>query len=308
MEFMQFHPTVLYVAGSSRFLISEAVRGEGAFLRDKNGVRFMLDEDPRAELAPRDVVAQAIVRCMERTQHPCVYLDLSHLEAERLRQRFPGIAKVCGGFGIDIARDRIPVRPGAHYMIGGVQVDAHGRTTLPGLWGAGEVTSSGLHGANRLASNSLLEGLVFGAACGRGAAQAAAALPDRFLVPPVEYGRSPVPSERIDMVDITNSLRSLMVRHMGVTRHRAGLQEAERSVAFWCRYALYRQFQTRPGWELQNLLTVARLMIGSALAREESRGVHFRSDFPKRDDVNWRRHLPCPPAASESNPPPPASV
>src|SRR5262249_17959269 len=161
-EFMQFHPTVLYVAGSSRYLISEAVRGEGAYLRDKDGVRFMPAEDSRAELAPRDVVAQAIVRTMERTQHPNVYLDLSHLDPNLDPQRFPGIARVCRSFGLDITRDLIPVRPGAHYMIGGVIVDMQGRTTLPGLWAAGEVTSSGLHGANRLASNSLLEGLVFG--------------------------------------------------------------------------------------------------------------------------------------------------
>src|SRR5213593_3416151 len=185
MEFMQFHPTVLYVAGSGRFLISEAVRGEGAYLRDKNGHRFMLDEDPRAELAPRDVVAQAIVRCMERTRHPNVYLDLRHLDAALVHRRFPGIDKVCRGFALDITTDLIPVRPGAHYMIGGVTVDAKGQTTLPGLWAAGEVTSSGLHGANRLASNSLLEGLVYGEACGRGAAAAAAALPDRFEVPPL---------------------------------------------------------------------------------------------------------------------------
>src|SRR5207245_837505 len=176
MEFMQFHPTVLYVAGSSRYLISEAVRGEGAYLRDKDGVRFMLAEDPRAELAPRDVVAQAIVRCMERTQHPNVYLDLSHLDPKLVRHRFPGIDKVCQGFGLDITRDRIPVRPGAHYMVGGVTVDAQGRTSLPGLWAAGEVTSSGLHGANRLASNSLLEGLVFGEVCGRLAGAAAAGM------------------------------------------------------------------------------------------------------------------------------------
>src|SRR5262249_54511029 len=143
MEFMQFHPTVLYVAGSSRYLISEAVRGEGAYLRDKNGVRFMPAMDAREELAPRDVVAQAIFRTMERTQHPNVYLDLSHLDAARVRQRFPGIDKVCRSFGLDITRDPIPVRPGAHYMVGGVTVDIRGRTTLPGLWAAGEVTSSG---------------------------------------------------------------------------------------------------------------------------------------------------------------------
>src|SRR5262249_46312896 len=153
MEFMQFHPTVLYVAGSSRFLISEAVRGEGAYLRDRDGKRFMPEVDPRAELAPRDVVAQAIVRRMEETRHPNVYLDLPHPDPALVRRRFPGIDRVCRGFGLDITRDRIPIRPGAHYMIGGVTVDLAGRTTLPGLWAAGEVTSSGLHGANRLASN-----------------------------------------------------------------------------------------------------------------------------------------------------------
>jgi L-aspartate oxidase len=296
MEFMQFHPTVLYVAGSGRFLISEAVRGEGAFLRDKDGVRFMPAEDPRAELAPRDVVAQAIVRCMERTQHPNVYLDLSHLDPARVLQRFPGIDRVCRSFGLDITRDRIPVRPGAHYMIGGVTVDRGRRTTLPGLWAAGEVTSSGLHGANRLASNSLLEGLVYGAACGRGAAEAAARVSDTFTVPPVFSRFDPAPPEALDVADLTNSLRSLMVRRMGIVRDRTVLLEAERTVEFWCRYVLAPEFADRAGWELQNLLTVARLMIGSALAREESRGVHYRSDFPQRDDARWARHIACPAA------------
>jgi len=308
MEFMQFHPTVLYVAGSSRFLISEAVRGEGAYLRDKNGSRFMPAEDPRAELAPRDVVAQAIFRQMERTQHPNVYLDLAHLDPAKVRQRFPGIDKVCRSFGLDITRDPIPVRPGAHYMVGGVTVDTQGRTTLPGLWAAGEVTSSGLHGANRLASNSLLEGLVFGASCGRGAAECAARMPDSFAVPPIsskfdKEERSSLTAHHaplttsLDVADVTNALRSLMVRKMGVVRDRHGLQEAEHDVAFWCRYALAREFRSRAGWELQNLLTIARLMIGAALLREESRGVHFRSDFPRRDDARWQRHVVCPAAA-----------
>lgn len=296
MEFMQFHPTLLYVAGSARYLVSEAVRGEGAYLRDKNGHRFMLDVDARAELAPRDVVAQTIVRCMERTQHPNVYLDLSHVDADLVRKRFPGIAKVCRSFGIDITRDRIPVRPGAHYMIGGIRVDADGRTNLADLWAAGEVTSSGLHGANRLASNSLLEGLVFGAACGQGAAEAAARTPDTFTAPPLRSTAEPETEEVLDIADVTNALRSLMVRRMGVVRDRADLEEAERQVAFWCRYALTRQFTTRAGWELQNLLTIARLMIAAALERTESRGVHFRADFPERDDANWSRHLVCPAA------------
>jgi L-aspartate oxidase len=295
MEFMQFHPTVLYVAGSSRSLISEAVRGEGAYLRDKNGERFMVGVDPRAELAPRDVVAQAIVRCMERTRHPCVYLDLSHLDPALVRRRFPGIDRVCRGFGLDITHDLIPIRPGAHYMIGGVTVDHQGRTALPGLWAAGEVTSSGLHGANRLASNSLLEGLVFGAACGRGAAEAADGLPANFTALPLRADFVPETDGFLDVADITNSLRSLMVRNMGVVRDRAGLEEAEHHVAFWCRYVLGREFDFRAGWELQNLLTLARLMIASALQREESRGVHFRSDFSQRDDSGWLRHVTCPP-------------
>jgi L-aspartate oxidase len=295
MEFMQFHPTVLYVAGSSRHLISEAVRGFGAYLRDKDGIRFMPEEDPRAELATRDVVAQAIVRRMEKTQHPNVYLDLSHKNPDEVRAHFPGIDRVCRGFGIDITSDLIPVRPGAHYMIGGVKVDAQGRTTLPNLWAAGEVAASGLHGANRLASNSLIEGLVYGALCGRLATEASRAIPDTFQVPSVRGDFDPEPEgPDLDVPDITNSLRSLMVRRMGVTRTRSGLLEAERQVAFWCRYVLRREFRTRAGWELQNLLTVARLMIWAALQRAESRGVHFRADFPARDDEHWRRHLTCP--------------
>jgi L-aspartate oxidase len=298
MEFMQFHPTVLYVAGSARYLISEAVRGEGAYLRDVNGERFMPAEDPRAELAPRDVVARAIFRTMERTQHPNVYLDLSHLDPAMVQNRFPGIGKVCRSFGLDITTDRIPVRPGAHYMVGGVTVDARGRTTLPGLWAAGEVTSSGLHGANRLASNSLLEGLVYGTLCGRGAAEAARSGARQLAAVPL---RSEIPrdpgGDRLDVADLTNSLRALMVRKMGIVRDRRRLLEAQRDVGFWRRYALGREFDGKPGWELQNLLTVARLMIDAALKRDESRGTHFRSDFPTRDDARWgQRHVTSPPA------------
>src|SRR5262249_38175566 len=157
----QFHPTVLYIAGSSRHLLTEALRGEGAYLRDRDGVRFMPECHPLAELAPRDDVSRAIAARMAKTQHPCVYLDLSHLDPDKTRSRFPGIDALLRGFDLDITRDQIPVRPGAHYYMGGAVVDKDGRTTVPGLWAAGEVTSSGLHGANRLASNSLLEGLVF---------------------------------------------------------------------------------------------------------------------------------------------------
>jgi len=293
MEFMQFHPTVLYVAGGARSLITEAVRGEGAYLRDKDGNRFMLDADPRAEKATRDIVSQAIFRCMERTQHPNVYLDMSHLDAEHVRRRFPHIDSACRAFGLDITKDRIPVRPGAHYMVGGVTVDIDGRTSLPGLWAAGEVSSSGLHGANRLASNSLLEGLVFGTSCAHGAAAEARSMPDALSALPLRHVVEPADGA-LDVADITNSLRSLMVRNMGIVRDRKRLLEARDDVAFWCRYVLAREFDGRPGWELQNLLTIARLMIDSALAREESRGCHFRSDFPRRDDEHWQKHLTCP--------------
>src|SRR5262249_31175039 len=170
--------------------------------------------------------------------------------------------------------DLIPIRPGAHYMMGGVTADLHGRTTLPGLWAAGEVTSSGLHGANRLASNSLLEGLVFGTACGQGAAAVAVQIPDTFARLPLASRFEPETDGHLDVADITNSLRSLMVRKMGVIRDQAGLEEAQRDVSFWCRYVLPREFDDRAGWELQNLLTIARLMIHSALERRESRGVH----------------------------------
>jgi L-aspartate oxidase len=164
------------------------------------------------------------------------------------------------------------------------------------------VTSSGLHGANRLASNSLLEGLVFGTLCGRGAAAAAAVQADTFQVPPVQGRFEPDNAGRLDLPDLTNALRSLMVRNMGIVRDKAGLQEADRQVAFWCRYVLRREFSTRAGWELQNLLTVARLMIWSALQRTESRGTHFRADFPVRDDANWARHVTCPPSLPDKPP------
>jgi L-aspartate oxidase len=291
MEFMQFHPTVLYIAGSSRSLITEAMRGAGARLVDRTGYRFMPDYDERAELAPRDVVSRAITSQMEKSRHPNVYLDLSHLDPEKVRARFPGIAAICAEFGIDIARDPIPVRPGAHYMIGGVTVDLDGRTTLAGLWAAGEVTSSGLHGANRLASNSLLEGLVYGAHAGEGASQQAAQSADDFRALPLENPRAEDGTEPLDLADIRNSLKSLMWRSVGVRRAGDQLAEAEEDVDRWCSYVLPRQFQEPSGWELQNMLTVSRLMIRAALNRQETRGVHVRSDYPATDNANWRRHL-----------------
>jgi L-aspartate oxidase len=228
---------------------------------------------------------------MEKTRHPNVYLDMTHLEPEQVRARFPGIAAICAEFGLDIAKDRIPVRPGAHYMMGGVTVDASGRTTVPGLWAAGEVTSSGLHGANRLASNSLLEALVFGARAGEGASISAAAMRDDFSTMPIEGPALDSSGERLHLGDIRNALTSLMWRNVGVRRDAEGLTEALQNVDTWRRYVLARQFDDPGGWELQNMLCVARLVIEAALLRTESRGSHFRTDYPATDDLHWNRHL-----------------
>ena len=299
MEFMQFHPTVLYIAGGARSLITEAVRGAGAWLVDRDGKRFMPDFDPRAELAPRDVVSRAITVVMHRTHHANVYLDLSHLDPATVRGRFPGMVAICGTFGLDLARDRIPVRPGAHYMIGGVSVDAVGRTSVPGLLAAGEVTSSGLHGANRLASNSLLEGLVYGARAGEAASAdvLADASPgaDTFHVPAIAQPRAidngtAGEAAALDLADIRNSLRALMWRHVGVERTGDSLAEAHATVEGWCRYVLPQQFADPQGWQLQNMLEVARLMIRGAIDRVETRGVHFRADHPATSAA-WRAHI-----------------
>jgi L-aspartate oxidase len=293
---MQFHPTVLYIAGGSRSLITEAVRGAGAHLVDKDGRRFMPEFDARAELAPRDVVSRAITVVMQRTHHANVYLDLSHLDPTMVHERFPGMAAICGQFGLDLARDRIPVRPGAHYMIGGVKVDDVGRTDIPGLFAAGEVTSSGLHGANRLASNSLLEGLVYGARAGETAAAEVLAEGSRggdaFHVPPITQPKVSADGgdAGLDLADIRNSLRSLMWRHVGVERNGDSLAEALATVESWCRYVLPQQFADPQGWQLQNMLEVARLMIRGAICRKETRGVHFRGDHPESHDA-WRTHI-----------------
>jgi L-aspartate oxidase len=291
LEFVQFHPTALYIAGSARHLITEAVRGEGAYLRDASGYRFMPDYHPQAELAPRDVVARAIAQQMVHTKHPCVYLDLTHLPAEFIRQRFPGITAVCAEFGLDVTREWIPVRPAAHYTVGGVKTDLEGRATLANLWACGEVASTGLHGANRLASNSLLEGLVFGALCGAAAAREAARMADTYQIQPVESPGGDRERRDYDLHDLTNSVRSLMGRNVAIERTADTLQDALRQLEFWAKFALQAEFDGPEGWELQNILTVAYLVTTAAWTRTESRGCHFRSDFPHTDDQRWRCHL-----------------
>ena len=290
MEFVQFHPTVLYIAGSSRSLISEAMRGEGAWLVDKNGDRFMLDYDARGELAPRDVVSNSIVSQMKKTNHPNVFLDFSHKDADWVRARFPGIAATCRKFGIDIGTDKIPVRPGVHYAMGGVTVDIDGRTTLPRLWAAGEVSCTGLHGANRLASNSLLEAMVYGESTGRLASQEAMGQKNDYHIEPLENKPLPVPGEMIDVTDIRNALKSLMWRQAGVLRCGEQLNEARVDIDRWSYYVFGMQFNSNAGWELQNMLTVSRLILNGAIAREESRGAHQRTDFPDMSPNGGKTH------------------
>lgn len=299
LEFVQFHPTALKKAGAPRFLISEALRGEGARLINVHGETFMAKYHPGGDLAPRDVVARGIVRESEATGGP-VFLTLAHLDPERVRNRFPTIAAMCRQVGIDIATDWIPVGPAAHYLMGGVQTDEWGRTSLPGLFAAGETACTGVHGANRLASNSLLEGLVFGARAAEAMQQPAKAAPlqdDRGwkMAPalPVDAGHKPQTTETDSLRD-TEAIRALMWRGAGLFRTRGGLldacQQLDRSYAH-SQESMNRRDASADAWKRFNLLTVARLIARAALRREESRGGHFREDFPTRDDINWRVHL-----------------
>jgi L-aspartate oxidase len=281
MELMQFHPTTLYVAGSSRALISEAVRGEGAYLVNRAGQRFMREYHPDGELAPRDVVSRAILDQLARTGATSVFLDVRHIPKAHFVKRFPYIGRLCADFDIDVSRDLIPVRPSAHYMIGGVLAELDTSTSRPGLLACGEAACSGVHGANRLASNSLLEGLVFGAIAGQtaGARLGDAGIPQL----PARVRSENLRSTRteLDLVDIRNSLRSLMWRNAGIERQGERLAETREIIEFWGHYVMDKTFDDAAGWETQNLLTVARLIAVSALHREESRGVHFRCDYPE---------------------------
>lgn len=298
MEMVQFHPTTLYVAGASRALITEAVRGEGAYLVDRHGRRFMTDYHPDGELAPRDVVSRAIVEQIRKTHHTHVFLDVRHLEHEKFRARFPQLATLCESFEIDSSKDLIPIHPATHYFIGGVDADLDGQTSLPGLYAVGEASCSGLHGANRLASNSLLEGLTFGARAGEHAAAGAKQNGIRF---PQNLDHKIPASTRteLDVIDVRNSLRSIMWRNVGIERDGARLTETREIIAFWSRYVMDKVFDpttlgivtASAGWELQNMLTVCFLTTSAAYARTESRGAHYRSDYPQREDANWRLHL-----------------
>jgi L-aspartate oxidase len=276
----------LYIAGASRSLITEAVRGEGAFLINREGVRFMDGRHELAELAPRDIVARAILEQVSNAPDAQVFLDVRHL-GQRFNERFPGIARQLKQFGIDPLQTPIPIRPAMHYMIGGLVVDEAGRTNVPGLYAAGEVTCSGLHGANRLASNSLLEGLVCGAAAGRASAEMMANGP----VGPIKIVSDIPLSDRseLDVADVRSSLRSVMWRHVGIERDGHRLDEIAHMIDFWAQYTLDKIFDDRAGWEIQNCLLVGALITRAALWRTESRGTHYRIDHPQPDDAMRKR-------------------
>jgi L-aspartate oxidase len=279
LEFVQFHPTALAVANAPRFLLSEAMRGEGGLLVNAEGERFMTRYDPRAELAPRDIVSRAIHFEMERAPSDHVWLDMRHLDRRFVRERFPKIHNTCLLYNVDITRDLIPVSPAAHYIMGGVRTDVHGRTSIDGLYAAGEVACTGVHGANRLASNSLLEGLVFGARAGVAAGEEAAG--DVISAEPRDWDFGSESDWRID--DGTRAeVKGIMWSKAGIVRTEQGLRQALAALG----EIADRSLNTR-SW---NFVTLARLVAEAALGRRESRGAHYRSDYPARDDLNFAGH------------------
>jgi len=284
LEFVQFHPTALDSAANPKALITEALRGEGAYLLDCDEKRFMLGVHPLAELAPRDVVTREMQHVMRRCGGGNVWLDARHLGEARLKQRFPTVWQATAEAGFDLSRDLIPVAPAAHYAIGGVVVDVDGRTSLPGLYASGECACSGLHGANRLASNSLLEGLVFSRRIAR--------VLDADQVPPpparVLSGEAQ-PSAVVDIDRARGVLQQVMTDFVGVTRSAGSLREAADVLGGMARI-LEATFARPFELELQNLATLAALLAHAAWLRTETRGTHARSDFPERDDARWRVH------------------
>lgn len=286
MEFVQFHPTVLNLPGAPRFLISEAVRGEGGVLRNSRGERFMPRYHALAELAPRDVVVRAILKEMDETGTETVFLDVTHLDQEKVAERFPTIYRTCRELGLDPAAEPIPVAPAAHYMMGGVKTNLHGETGISGLYACGEAACAGVHGANRLASNSLLDGLVFG----KRIVDHSRTLRRRRKPFPGEFGcaRLKAPAD-VDYAELRRSLRRVMQKCAGAVREERGLKEA---FAFFQKWA-HLFDHSAEGWdrmEVHNMLEVGRLIVQAALLRPESRGGHYRLDYPETVR-EWQKHI-----------------
>ena len=288
LEFFQFHPTALYLKNTPRFVLSDALVGDGAYLRNLEMMRFMPKYHPSAELAPRDVVARAIMHELERgrAKDPVVYLDLTHLESSRIRRHLPRIYSTCLEHNIDIATELVPVRPAAHYSMGGVRTDLNGRASLPGLYAAGEAAGTGVHGANRLAGNSLLEGLVFGARAGR-KMRDELKLPARKSaeLPPAAYSNGPV---RAPIEDAIREVQELMWKHAGIMRVASGLKQAIHQLEAVGERVSHPQ--SRREFEARNLQISGLLVARMALAREESRGAHYRTDFPDHNDLRFLKH------------------
>jgi L-aspartate oxidase len=303
MEFYQFHPTCLYNPQAKSFLITEALRGEGAILRRHDMSPFMADHDPRKELAPRDIVARAIDYEMKKSGSDHVWLDITHKGESFVRSHFPGISEMCLRYGVDIAREPIPVVPAAHYMCGGISTDLEGRTTIPGLWAIGECAHTGLHGANRLASNSLLEGLVLGrrAAVALGRVMGELRAQPAPQVPEWDAGRAGTSDEAVVITQNWDELRRLMWNYVGIVRSDKRLKRAARRIALLQEEILeyyWNYFVTRDLLELRNIATIAELIVDSASARRESRGLHYTLDCQDLDpkqarDMVKRRGVPA---------------
>jgi L-aspartate oxidase len=287
MEFVQFHPTALYMRKVPRFLLSEALRAEGAYLRNIELNRFLGKYHALGEQAPRDVVARAIVHEMEvsRAKDPLVYLDLTHLNAAKVQKRFPRIYATCMQHNVDITEDVIPVRPAAHYSMGGVRTDLNGKTSVGGLYAAGEAAATGVHGANRLAGNSLLEGLVYGARAGKAMLEQGKPVSRASTGAKAAYSNGPVDAA---MEELIGQVQVLLENEVGIVRTRMGMQKAIQSLEEMAPKLAHPK--TRRAYEASNLHLAGMLVARSALAREESRGAHYRMDYPDHDDKKFLKH------------------